>query len=483
MHRFHQISTFLLALVFACSFASAVDLKLPFVFSDNMVLQRDMADPIWGQVAPNAEVTVSIAGQTKKTTAGATGQWNLKLDAMPASAKGRPLTIASEGETDTFQNVLVGEVWLCSGQSNMGKPIGEQPGQQPTVNWKQEIAAADHPLIRLLTVPKVKEAGDIKTHWEVCNPATIASEHFSAVAYFFGRKIQQEINVPVGLIHSSWGGTRIEPWTNPEGFNLMPSLHAFAPHAGGGPTTWITGPAPSALYDAMIQPLIPFGIRGAIWYQGESNVVVRDRGLYFDKMKALIGGWRQAWGEGDFPFYYVQLAPNAYSARKGEPLSPEELPEIWNAQRKALSIPHTGMVVTTDLVSDVHDIHPQRKVEVGERLALWALANDYGKKDLVFSGPFYRSMSGGNGSTDRIVFDHAEGLKTTDGKPPSNFEIAGADGKFIPAEARIVGDTIEISPIPGEHLPPTVRFGWSETAMPNLVNGAGLPASPFATGK
>ena len=440
-----------------------------------MVLQRDLADPGWGISTPGAEVRVEFAGQKKSAVADAQGHWMAKLDPLPASNQGRPLSVTAADQTTVFQNVLVGEVWLCSGQSNMEKPIGEQRGQKPTTNWQDEIAKADHPLIRLLGIPKVKKASEISARWEVCTPDTIASEHFSACAYFFGRKIQQETNVPVGLIHSSWGGTRIEPWTPSQAFADSPTLKDFASSEGHGPATRITGPAPSSLYQAMIEPLVPFGIRGAIWYQGESNVMAHDGPLYLDKMRALIGGWRSAWGEGDFPFYYVQLAPYAYTARKADNSSAQDLPLVWEAQREALAIPHTGMAVITDLVDNFHDIHPTKKREVGDRLALWALANEYGKNGLEFSGPLFKRV---DPASSLILFDHADGLKTSDGKPPTGFEMMGPGGQFVPVDVMIKNNAIVLPDVPGANKM-LVRFAWSETAVPNLVNGAGLPASPF----
>jgi sialate O-acetylesterase len=456
-------------------------LKLPFVFSDNMVLQRDMPDPIWGSAPAGDAVNVSFAGQTKSATADDRGKWTMRLDPMPASNDGRDLTVTSGRDMVTFHNVVVGEVWLCGGQSNMEKPIGEQKGQRPTENAKEEIAAADHPLIRLLAVPKVRDAGKIDCHWEVCTPATIDSLHFSAVGYFFGRKIQQEMGVPVGLIHSNWGGTRIEPWTNVQGFDSVSSLKPFADalHAPG-PTTRVSGSVPAELYKPMIRPMIPFAIRGVLWYQGESNVMVHDRGLYFDKMLALITGWRAAWGEGDFPFYYVQLAPYLYSQRPKENSTPEDLPYVWEAQTRAMSIPHTGMVVITDLVDKLSDIHPIQKREVGERLAAWALAHDYGKTDVVFSGPMFKSLEI-QGNKAIVHFDDtAGGLASRDGKPLSDFTIAGADGKFADATATIDGDTVDVTN-PDVPEPKAVRLGWDERAMPNLENKAGLPAGPFRT--
>jgi sialate O-acetylesterase len=475
MTRLRSLVFPIFVLVFPC-ISRASTLVMPVPFTSEMVLQQQMPDPVWGHADAGAAVTVTFAGQEKHATADAAGNWMVKLDPMPANDKGQEMTITSGDQTVKLTDVLVGEVWLCSGQSNMEKPIGEQRGQKPTENYQQEIAAADHPLIRLLTIPKVKSADAIKTNWEVCSPATVAKEHFSAVAYFFGRKIQQDVNVPVGLIHSSWGGTRIEPWTSPEGFQMEPTLGSFTrPVAPTTSTTRPTPPVPSQLYTAMIKPLVPFGIRGALWYQGESNVGDKDRQLYGDKMRALIGGWRKVWGEGDFPFYYVQLAPYQSGNHKGPPGT--ALAEMWDIQRKALSIPNTGMAVITDLVGDIHDIHPIRKREVAERLALWAEAKDYGKKDIEFSGPLFKSV---DFSGDRAIvhFDHAAGLKTRDGKAPDYFEIAGADGKFVPATATIDGDAVDLS-AQGIASPAAVRFGWLETAEPNLINGAGLPASPF----
>ena len=251
--------------------------------------------------------------------------------------------------------------------------------------------------------------------------------------------------MPVGLIESAWGGSPIEPWI-------------VAGGKGGG------------MYNGMIAPVKPFAIRGAIWYQGESNVC---NGLqYYDKMKALIDGWRQVWGY-DFPFYFVEIAP--LSGYK-----PGSLPDLWEAQVASLKIPGTGMAVTTDLVDNIKDIHPKNKIDVGNRLALWALAKDYGKKDLVYSGPLYKSMKV-EGNKIRLSFAHVGGgLKSRDGKPLSEFEIAGADGKFVPAEATIDGDTVVVQA--KEVAAPTqVRFGWRNVANPNLVNKEGLPASPFQT--
>jgi sialate O-acetylesterase len=351
----------------------------------------------------------------------------------------------------------------------------------------------------------------VKAEWRACAPDKI--QDFSAVLYFFGREIHREIDVPIGLIQSAWGGTRIEPWTPLAGFAKVPALAdihaAAADRAPGGArykkdaaayvdamAQWVPAareallsgrglPAapqapnwlpdghqtPIAIYNAMIHPIVPFAIRGAIWYQGESN---NGEGMaYFEKMKALIGGWREVWQEGDFPFYFVQIAPFDYGADRKF-----QLAELWEAQAAALSIPNTGMAVITD-ATDLKDIHPRDKQTVGKRLALLALAKNYGR-DVVFSGPSYRDHSAEDGRI-RVRFHHADGgLASRDGKPLTWFEVAGSDGDYAPAEAAIDDESVVVSS-PAVHRPARVRFAWSQLAEPNLVNKAGLPAAAFRT--
>lgn len=363
----------------------------------------------------------------------------------------------------------------------MEKPIGQQPGQRPTPNAEEEIKAADHPMIRLLQIPKGGNPAMVaQSRWAPCTPAEVDREgkRFSAVAYFFGRRLQKELDVPIGLIHSSWGGTRIEPWTPVEGFDQFDSLRKYGDAARSrGPTTRGINQAAAGLYDVMIKPMVPFGIRGAIWYQGESNVMQLDREVYLEKMKALVGGWRKVWGQGDFPFYYVQLAPYTYSTRPNDRTTTDDLPAAWEAQTAAMKqIPNTGMVVTTDLVDNVRDIHPIQKREVGERLAGWALAKTYGR-NLDYSGPMMSKVDL-QGARAVVSFEFGKGLKSADGKPLTHFEVAGLDGVFHPAEATIEGENVSVSS-PSVPNVKYVRFAWSETAMPNLANGAGLPAGPF----
>jgi sialate O-acetylesterase len=480
-------------LFFAFHTAEAADvpaLKLASIFGDNMVLQQQQAVPVWGWAAPGATVTVTFAGQMKSTRAGADGKWQLKLGKLKVKASDEPqMLVIKAGETKMFTNILVGEVWLASGQSNMEKPIGKQSGQKPTFNAEQELAAADFPQIRLFKVEKILSATPCEdlekfNGWQECNSNALDSVSFSAAAYFFGREIHTNLNVPVGLIESSWGGTRIEPWTPPAGFEKVASQKKFASQPDPG-TNKLANTRPMAIYNAMIAPLAGFAMRGALWYQGESNLMGtntdNDYLDYADKMTALVAGWRKIWSEGNFPFYFVQIAPFKYcTGQQHRCNSPEMLPEFWTLQsRAARKIKNTGMVVTTDLVDDLRDIHPRNKKDVGHRLALLALDKTYGK-EVASEGPTFDGMKI---SGDKLIveFEHTHGgLKSRDGQPLTWFTIAGADGKFVPAEAKIVGDTVEVSAA-GIAKPAAVRFAWHETAQPNLCNGAGLPAEPFRT--
>jgi sialate O-acetylesterase len=431
-------------------------LGLPSVFGRNMVLQRDREIPVWGWSEPNDEITVSLASAKATTKADDKGKWKLRL---PAQKVGGPhtMTVAGKKHRTEFKDVLIGEVWVCSGQSNM------QWGVNASLDAAKEISAANYPKIRLFTVPNVMEeepVDDFDAGWDVCSPDTVPG--FSAVAYYFGRELHKELDVPIGLINTSWGGSQCEAWTSREALESDPD---FKPILERAKTDLWMG---RGIYNAMIHPLIPYGIRGAIWYQGESNA---PRGIQYRKLfPTMIRDWRERWGQGDFPFYYVQLCPfNRHET---------EWPEVWEAQLMTLSVPNTGMAVTTD-IGDINNIHPPNKQDVGKRLALWALAKDYGKTDLAYSGPLYKSMKV-DGDKIRIAFDYAKGLKSRDEKPLSWFVIAGKDQKFHAAEATIDGDEVVIHSDKVSD-PVAVRMGWSSIATPNLINEAGLPASPFRT--
>jgi sialate O-acetylesterase len=382
-----------------------------------------------------------------------------------------------------------------------------------STNGQQEIASAKFPKMRLFMIPLIPSgtpAEHVSAQWVECSPETVAGS--SAVLYFFGREIHQQLDIPVGLITTAWGGTRIQPWIPPQGYTVIPELdgekkewlgmlHGYADslanyadaikvyeHAVEAAKPGDVLPAvPSnlpghplnnnfqhtGLYNGMIHPIVPFGIRGFLWYQGESN---NGQGMHYYQLKrGLIEGWRSVWnqeGNRDFPFLFAQLAPYNYGG------DPTRLAGIWEAQTATLAVKNTGMAVLTDITT-LNDIHPPNKQEVGRRLSLWALANTYGKADLVFSGPLYKSMKV-NGNKAIITFDHAAGLKSRDGKDLSWWSIAGEDKKFVKATAKIEGGTVVVT-AEGIAKPVAVRFGWHQLAEPNLNNGADLPASPFRT--
>jgi len=432
------------------------DVKLPRVIWDNMVLQREAPIKIWGWAEPGEKVTVTLGKGKEKTEADKDGNWMVKLPRMKAGGP-YEMTVAGKN-TITVKDILVGEVWVCSGQSNM------QWGVNGAMDPEKEIPAANYPKLRLFLVPNVQSAEpakDVNASWVACTPATVPG--FSAVAYFFGREIQKELDVPVGMIAAAWGGSRIEPWTTAEGVKAVTELGDKGNKEKNG-----------EMYNGMVAPLVPLAIRGALWYQGESNM---DEGmLYCHRMHALIKGWRKAWGQGDFPFGFVQLAPHNYGG------DGTRLAAIWEAQTEALKIQNTGMAVIND-IGNVGDIHPKNKQEVGRRLALWAMAKVYEKKGVVYSGPLYRSMDVKKG-TIRVRFNHwGGGLVSRDGKPLTWFTIAGEDKKFVPAKAEVEGKSIVVVSSDEVKEPVAVRFGWDQTAEPNLMNKEGLPASAFRTDK
>ncbi len=472
--RFLLISSLALA-------ALRAEVRLPVIFGDHMVLQRERPVAVWGEASPGEKVTVEFGGQTKSTSASPEGKWSLALDAMPASAESRNLVVKGNN-TLSLSDVLVGEVWLCSGQSNMEKPIGQQRGQQPTTHAEEEIKNANHPTLRLFQMPrmgKLKE-GDLGLCWVACTPESVDKSHFSAAGYFFGRELIRELGVPVGMIHSSFGGTRIEVWTSLEALSSDPRLADYAAASKSG--TKIEGLIPSSHYKAMIAPLVPYSLRGFLWYQGESNSIALDADIYDLKVKVLVDSWRKVWNDPKAPFFSVHLAPYTYSKRNTAPrwFTSEALPLTWDAQVRALSIPNTGMICTNDLVHNINDIHPIDKLNVGVRLAKLALAKTYGKTSVLCDSPLYGSQKI-KGSTVEINFAQgATGLKSSNGMPLNCFTVAGSDQVFHPAEAIIRDDKIVVSSST-VRKPMAVRFAWHESQIHNLVNAAGLPAYPFRT--
>jgi sialate O-acetylesterase len=480
-------------------------LWLPSVFSDHMVLQRDLPVPVWGTATPGAEIKASLDGKTTTAVADDRGRWSLQL---PEFSAGGPfeLVVSSGKARFTFQDVLIGEVWLCSGQSNMDFTLAKTDKRAfaGVTDWKNEVAAADHPMIRMFTADwKMSEfpQRDVPGKWQVCSPRTAGD--FSAVAYYFGRNIQKDLGVPVGLLTCAYGASTIEAWirqdalaTHPQFKNLMRAYSmksikfrddprifadygkAMAKLKSGRKPPRHPDPVqdqhnPCVLHNGMIAPIAPYGIRGALWYQGESNLNTRH--LYTDLQKTLIEDWRKQWGNPQMPFYLVQLA--AYQAPSAVPGS-GELPEMRDQQAKSLTIPNTGMVVTID-IGDEKDVHPRNKKDVGHRLARLALVQTYRKEGMA-SGPLYRESSI-QGNRILIHFNHAENGLISKNGPLKHFAIASADRKFVWANAVIDGDSVIVSS-PEIQNPAHVRYAWADHPEgANLYNSDGLPAAPFRT--
>jgi sialate O-acetylesterase len=502
---------FALLLVFSRSLVA--DVRLPAIFTDNAVLQRDIPVPVWGWADQGEQVTVKIGDQTKTAVPDAkTGKWTVKLDPLSV---GDPQTITVSGKnTITLKNVLVGEVWICSGQSNM------QMAVKGTRRAEEEIAAANFPKIRLVSVPTrgcPKPQDDFNGRWVECSPQTVGG--FSAAGYFFGRELFKTLNVPIGLIHCSYGGSSCESWVNRSVLDADPSFKPMlerydrelasysqesakakyekqmadwkkavakakaagkeVPKPPRGPSDPHTNnQSPANLYNGMLHPVLPYGIRGAIWYQGETNAgrAYQYRTLF----PTLIKSWRAEWQQGEFPFYFVQLAN--YMATKPEP-SDSAWAELREAQSLTLKVPATGQAVIID-IGEARDIHPKNKQDVGKRLALWALAKTYGK-EMVYSGPVYKSQEI-QGDKVVLTFDSiGGGLVAKEGDQLKDaalkgFAIAGSDKKFVWADARIEGDKILVSSSKVKS-PVAVRYAWADNPECNLYNRADLPASPFRT--
>lgn len=472
--------------------------RLPALFADHMVIQRDEPVHVWGDAAAGETVTVDFRGIQRIATADSLGRWTVQL---PPGGSGGPFVLTISGTNAiTLVDVLVGDVWVASGQSNMGFSL------QDAQNAKQEIAGADFPRVRLLNVKQryadyPQDDLAVTKRWSVCTPESVSD--FSAVAFFFARELMRREHVPIGIVESAWGGTPAEAWTSMHALSqdssLMPVFAAWAAMADAEPATvraeakereeienqsgaggdqnlnlpWhpvFNAWAPAALYNGMIAPLTRFPIRGVIWYQGESNADSLRYPVYGRLFQTLIQDWRAAWAEGDFPFLFVQIA-NFHTEAK------DNWPEVREAQLEALTLANTAMAVTID-IGDPEKIHPTNKQDVGFRLALAARAMVYGEP-VEASGPLYRSMSR-EGNVLRLYFDHADEGLVIKGKQLQGFEIAGDDGKFVPAMADIDGVTVVLTN-PGVPSPAQARYGWSGDPVCNLFNKAGLPASPFRT--
>jgi len=486
-----------LALLAATAPLAFADVQLPKILGDNMVLQRARPVPIWGTAAAGDAITVKFAGQEKHATPDANGRWQIALDPLTANATAQELTVTatnaakpeSNGEVK-LKNILVGEVWFCGGQSNMeysvNAPSSSAPAAVPTdPKLKDEIAAETYPQIRLFRVTKQTAQKFLVTDgWTDC--AGDALNKFSAIGFFFARNLQRELGVPVGIVGSYWGGSRLEQWVPDEAFKKQP---AFAKEAAAAGRLTIDGRPAGDYFASMIRDLAPFTVRGMLWYQGESNIIASNDGIrYADKMQALVEYWRGLWNDQNLPFYQIQIAPFLYTTRKDMladkvtplPHGPDELPKLWEAQFLATRLPNVEIVPTTDLDNHFSNIHPAGKREVGQRLTNLALTKVYGKTTPAWQGPLFSSVEV-KASNLIVHFTNTGGkLSTRDQQPPTLFEIAGADGTFHPATATIAGNTVVLHSDDVKE-PTAARLGWSETAQPNLINKDGLPAYPFRT--
>ncbi|MCG3150693.1 MAG: hypothetical protein PCFJNLEI_04184 [Verrucomicrobiae bacterium] len=491
------------------------DVRLPRIFSDHMVLQRDQPVPVWGWAEPGEKVTVSIAGKSGTTTANAAGKWMVQLAALPAGGP-QELVVAGRN-TITLTNVLVGDVWVCAGQSNMEWSLANVD------NSAQVVPVATNRFIRFLNLKAGQSpvpVEDVPNGWSVCTPQAVPA--LSAVGYFFAQRIHGETGVPIGLVNNAWGGTKIELWLNEAGLNSVPELSpqaqalakAKADYAGllqkylDEASRWVeqaraaqakgealpvnppvppAGPTIGGIYNGRVAPVTTFAVKGVLWYQGESN---GDEGeIYFHKKRALVNGWRAAWNQADMPFYFVQLAN--WQKPSTDPAGGDGWAKVREAQRKTLTLPHTGMAVAID-VGDNLDIHPRNKVDVGTRLALWALRNDYGQTGLVCSGPLFKEMTIVDNKA-RLTFDfvgkglmvgkkagHGPAVEDAGGQL-KQFAIAGEDKKWVWADAVIDGDSVVVSS-PAVAKPVAVRYAYAMNPVGlNLYNRDGLPAAPFRT--
>lgn len=484
--------------------SAVAEVRLPHLFSDHTVLQREAPIHVWGWSEPEEKVTVRFHAQMRSAEANAEGEWSVWL--MPEQAGG-PYTLTAQGNlsgatsTVTVSDVLVGDVWVASGQSNMEFPLKGFGGNTVLKNGAEEIAHATVPTVRLLRIERKSSAvpvEDVDGTWTLCTPETAAN--FSAVAYFFGREISQKEHVPVGLIDATWGGTPVASWISLDGIgadaSLMPifaararfadeqsnaarvqaaekreDAAALAAHQPLPKHSWHpdeTSWRPAALFNGMIAPMTPYSIKGVIWYQGESDSAPVTASIYARSFSAMIGDWRNHWREGNFPFLFVQI-----SSYKSDG---EHWGVLRDQQRRTLAVSNTAMAVSLD-VGTPDNVHPPDKQTVGARLAVAARAMVYGEA-VDYSGPMFRQATR-DGAEIRVWFDHAKGLNSKGGEL-TGFEIAGADKQFVPATARIDGASVEVNSVAVKN-PEYVRYGWENVTTANLYNAAGLPASTFTS--
>ena len=484
-----------LATVLMTSTAFA-DVKLPNIFGDHMVLQQAQKNKVWGLAEAGEAITVSINGQTQSTKADADGKWHVMLESIPV---GGPYDMTVKGKNEIkFTDILVGEVWVCSGQSNMQWSVNQS--NDPDL----EKLAAKFPKIRMINFPQIGSQKEIWTHdrhWMVTSPETVGG--FSAVGYFFARQLYETLDIPVGMINNAWGGSAAEAWVSRDVLNATPSMKGLMDRwaadeaASEAKIAELSAKAelsdaekkelgalkgkmggnhrPANIYHGVLKSHLGYGIKGAIWYQGESNAGRAYQ--YRELFPLMIKSWRKEWGQGDFPFYWVQLAD--FYAEVPQP-GDSTWAELREAQTMTMDrLPKTGEAVIID-IGEGKDIHPKNKVDVGRRLARWALANDYGVK-VAYHSPQYKSIEF-KGNKAILTFNYLDGgWRPFDVKEPRGFSIAGEDGKFVWATATILPDnSVEVSAesVPN---PVSVRYGWADNPVVNMFNGAGLPLTPFRT--
>jgi len=483
-----------LVLTFSAAVAGVAraDVKMPNIFGNHMVLQQGQKNRVWGLADPGEPIVVSIDKQTQKTTAGADGRWMVQLDPLSV---GGPHELSVQGKTTIkFTDVLVGEVWICSGQSNMQWSVNAS--NDPDL----ERSAARFPKLRMVNIPQVgtqEPQWNFNGNWQVCTPETVGN--FSAVGYFFGRQLHQTLDVPVGLINNAWGGSACEAWIRRELLAADPKYKVMLDGWVKNEATFaeLSGKSdlnedqkktlnslrgqmsgnhrPANIYNGVLKSHLGYGIRGAIWYQGESNAGRAYQ--YRDLFPLMIESWRKEWGQGDFPFYWVQLAD--FMAEKPEPAE-SSWAELREAQTMTMSrLPNTGEAVIID-IGEGKDIHPKNKVDVGRRLARWALAKDYGVK-IAHHSPQFKAMEKQDAKIV-LSFEHVDGgWRPFDVNEPRGFAIAGADKKFVLAKATILKDgRIEVASdqVPA---PVAVRYAWADNPVCNMYSQAGLPLTPFRT--
>ncbi len=512
-----QRTLILLTLGLICPAIARGELALPNFFSDHMVLERDRDASIWGTAAPGASVSVEFKGRTASGKADADGRWQVGIETGAADASGETLTVRSGGESVKINDVLVGEVWLASGQSNMVFTMNRVPA------YADVIAKSDYPLIRMFnapTVTAVEPQDNIDGQWTLCSPQT--TPNYSAVAFFFARKLHTELGIPIGVIKSAWGGKPVETFTSREALSTLPGTKALVDAAVQADSSYDDAKAqvayqarldqweaavaerrdqpaaqrkplprkpappkrpldtegkPGVLFNSMINPLVGYTMRGAIWYQGEANA--KPGAVPYDlTLPLMIRDWRQRWND-DFSFYFVQLANFREPAT--EPGTPDPWALLQDRMRRVLdTTPKTGMAIIND-VGEAKDIHPKNKKDPGERLARWALAKDYGR-DLVYSGPLYKSSKVSGGAM-RITFDQCgDGLRSRNDGKLARFEIAGKDRIWHWADAKVDATDSVLVRSADVPAPVAVRYAWAANPEgANLVNSEGLPASVFRT--